>query len=241
LRHAVRPKAKGDLWRICLELLRLGPAWTRCSKGLPGPGHFQGVVNVVERLFHYVRPMGFFGEKGPPATGRDTPGRYPIALARGHHRMPHGAGADGLALSSRNPGSTPPSAIAPYCTAPQWPWPKRLPSGSLEEAVAGRPEHACPQNPPWRWTTSAIAPDGRSAAPVRMGNFGRGRGPGGRTGGSRALDRQHHVRPVSSPPIRPFPGTRTLMTIEVLPLKIHRITVTEANVDYIGSITLDRT
>jgi aspartate 1-decarboxylase len=29
------------------------------------------------------------------------------------------------------------------------------------------------------------------------------------------------------------------MTIEVLRAKIHRITVTEANVDYIGSITLD--
>lgn len=30
------------------------------------------------------------------------------------------------------------------------------------------------------------------------------------------------------------------MTIEVLRSKIHRITVTEANVDYIGSITLDQ-
>lgn len=29
------------------------------------------------------------------------------------------------------------------------------------------------------------------------------------------------------------------MTIEVLRTKIHRVTVTEANVDYIGSITLD--
>lgn len=29
------------------------------------------------------------------------------------------------------------------------------------------------------------------------------------------------------------------MTIEVLRSKIHRVTVTEANVDYIGSITLD--
>ncbi len=30
------------------------------------------------------------------------------------------------------------------------------------------------------------------------------------------------------------------MTIEVLRAKIHRVTVNEANVDYIGSITLDR-
>ncbi|MBX2982438.1 MAG: aspartate 1-decarboxylase [Flavobacteriales bacterium] len=30
------------------------------------------------------------------------------------------------------------------------------------------------------------------------------------------------------------------MTIEVLRAKIHRISITEANVDYVGSITLDR-
>jgi aspartate 1-decarboxylase len=30
------------------------------------------------------------------------------------------------------------------------------------------------------------------------------------------------------------------MTIDVLRAKLHRITITEANVDYIGSITLDR-
>lgn len=30
------------------------------------------------------------------------------------------------------------------------------------------------------------------------------------------------------------------MTIEVLRAKLHRITITEANLDYIGSITLDR-
>ncbi len=29
------------------------------------------------------------------------------------------------------------------------------------------------------------------------------------------------------------------MTIEVLKSKIHRVTVTEANLDYIGSITID--
>lgn len=36
------------------------------------------------------------------------------------------------------------------------------------------------------------------------------------------------------------PGMSCKMTIEVLRAKIHRVSITEANVDYMGSITLDR-
>lgn len=36
------------------------------------------------------------------------------------------------------------------------------------------------------------------------------------------------------------PGMPCKMTIEVLRAKIHRVSITEANVDYMGSITLDR-
>lgn len=72
-------------------------------EGPSRPGHFQGVVNVVERLFHYVRPdEAFFGEKDRQQL---TILRH---VARTHHwpesiipcatvRSP-----DGLALSSRN-------------------------------------------------------------------------------------------------------------------------------------------
>jgi pantoate--beta-alanine ligase len=72
-------------------------------EGPSRPGHFQGVVNVVERLFHFVRPdAAFFGEKDRQqlaiishvARAERWPGRIvPCATVRA---------PDGLALSSRN-------------------------------------------------------------------------------------------------------------------------------------------
>ena len=72
-------------------------------EGPSRPGHFQGVVNVVERLFHYVRPdKAFFGEKDRQQLailrhiGRTE--RWPEAIVP----CPTVRAADGLALSSRN-------------------------------------------------------------------------------------------------------------------------------------------
>jgi len=84
-------------------------------EGPSRPGHFQGVVNVVERLFHYVRPdMAYFGEKdrqqlaviGHVASALRWPERIvPCETSRA---------ADGLALSSRNQRLSPEErAIAP--------------------------------------------------------------------------------------------------------------------------------
>lgn len=72
-------------------------------EGPSRPGHFQGVVNVVERLFHYVRPdRAYFGEKD----------RQQLSILRHIARTHHWAevivpcptlrAEDGLALSSRN-------------------------------------------------------------------------------------------------------------------------------------------
>lgn len=84
-------------------------------EGPSRPGHFQGVVNVVERLFHYVRPdAAFFGEKD----------RQQLAVISHVARTLHWPerivpcqtlrAADGLALSSRNQRLSPEErAIAP--------------------------------------------------------------------------------------------------------------------------------
>jgi len=72
-------------------------------EGPSRPGHFNGVVNVVERLFHYVRPdLAYFGEKDRQQLsilehiGRAY--RWPERIVP----CPTVRAADGLALSSRN-------------------------------------------------------------------------------------------------------------------------------------------
>lgn len=72
-------------------------------EGPSRPGHFQGVVNVVERLFFYTRPdVAYFGEK-------DRQQLAIIQHAAAAHRWPERIvglptvrSAEGLALSSRN-------------------------------------------------------------------------------------------------------------------------------------------
>lgn len=72
-------------------------------EGPSRPGHFQGVVNVVERLFFHVRPdSAFFGEK-------DRQQLTIIRRVAEHYRWPEEIvgcptvrAPDGLALSSRN-------------------------------------------------------------------------------------------------------------------------------------------
>lgn len=72
-------------------------------EGASRPGHFQGVANVIERLFHFVRPdAAFFGEKDRQqlAVIRTlTAGeRWPVRIVG----CPTLRETNGLAMSSRN-------------------------------------------------------------------------------------------------------------------------------------------
>ncbi len=88
-------------------------AWTRRSydlgtldtvlEGKFRPGHFQGVANVVERLFHYMRPdRAYFGEKDRQQLSVIQHlvelERWPVQI----HGCPTLREKDGLAMSSRN-------------------------------------------------------------------------------------------------------------------------------------------
>ncbi|MBL7954096.1 MAG: pantoate--beta-alanine ligase [Flavobacteriales bacterium] len=88
-----------DFIPLTYDLGVLNDHWEGPSR----PNHFQGVVNVVERLFHYVRPdEAYFGEKDRQQL---TLLRYMAAQEHWPERVtgcPTVRAADGLALSSRN-------------------------------------------------------------------------------------------------------------------------------------------
>ena len=84
-------------------------------EGPSRPGHFQGVVNVVERLFHYIRPdAAFFGEKDRQQLAVIQHVAHTLHWPERIVPCPTERAPDGLALSSRNLRLSPQErAVAP--------------------------------------------------------------------------------------------------------------------------------
>lgn len=84
-------------------------------EGPSRPGHFQGVVNVVERLFHYVRPdLAYFGEKDRQQVAVISQVARTLRWPERIVTCATERALDGLALSSRNQRLSPAErAIAP--------------------------------------------------------------------------------------------------------------------------------
>lgn len=97
--HPLGETIYADFQPKTYDLGGLDELWEGASR----PGHFQGVVNVVERLFHYVRPdRAYFGEKDRQQlaiikhVAREL--RWPEEIMP----CPIVRESDGLAMSSRN-------------------------------------------------------------------------------------------------------------------------------------------
>ncbi len=81
-------------------------------EGPSRPGHFQGVVNVVERLFFYVRPdVAFFGEKDRQQLAILQHAARTLRWPERIVGLPTVRSAEGLALSSRNQRLSPAERI----------------------------------------------------------------------------------------------------------------------------------
>ncbi|MDX9750250.1 MAG: pantoate--beta-alanine ligase [Flavobacteriales bacterium] len=101
--HAVFAPAAEDIFRghvpVDYDLGGLDGHWEGPSR----PGHFQGVVNVVERLFHYTRPdRAFFGEKDRQQLAIVRHVAHALHWPEQIVPCPTLREADGLAMSSRN-------------------------------------------------------------------------------------------------------------------------------------------
>lgn len=85
--------------RTTYDLGGLDDHWEGPSR----PGHFQGVVNVVERLFFYVRPdQAFFGQKDRQQLAIIANVANALHWPEVIVPCPTVRASDGLALSSRN-------------------------------------------------------------------------------------------------------------------------------------------
>ncbi len=199
----------------------------KVMEGATRPGHFNGVAQVVSRLFDIVRPArAYFGEKDFQQIAVIKAMVRQLNLPVDIVECPIVRGEDGLALSSRNTLlDAPHRAVAPHIYAVL----RASVEKSHELTPAELEKVGRRRGGAERIAESHLLPIGRCADDAGGRRVERRRTHSGlhcRAGRRHPFNRQH-----------PYPIMK--FQIEVIKSKIHRVTVTEANLNYVGSITID--
>ena len=204
--------------------------------GRRGPEHFRGVTTVVAKLFNLVGPdVAYFGQKDAQQAVvirrmvRDLD--FPVRI----EVMPTVREPDGLAMSSRNAYLEPAdreraTALSRALAAAE----RGARAGSLAAGLdAARAELAAAGIEP----EYLEARDAETLEPVeRLGERPVLVAVAARVGAARLIDNVL-IDPNQLP--TPSPRKGSPVQRQMLKSKIHRATVTDCDVDYIGSITID--
>ena len=196
----------------------------KVMEGATRPGHFNGVAQVVSRLFDIVRPArAYFGEKDFQQIAVVKAMVDQLSLPVEIVECEIVRGEDGLALSSRNT----------LLDAEHRPADLRRPARRRRK-VAGTDARSAEGVGHGRGGAQSAAeghllPVRRCADDAGSRRMERRRAYSGlyrRASGRHSFNRQH-----------PYPIMK--FQIEVIKSKIHRVTVTQADLHYVGSITID--
>ena len=205
-------------------------------EGRVRPTHFRGVLTVVAKLFGLVRPdVAVFGQKDYQQLALIRRMVADLCMAVDVVGAPTVREPDGLALSSRNRYLDPEQrlrAVALHRTL--------LAAAHARAVRHRRGARLRPRRAAQRARRRPRLPRGHRPRPRAGARARRGPGADRRPGRQHPAHRQHrdHPRPVArrAPPFR---ARRFLMLRTMMKSKIHRATVTQADLHYVGSVTVD--
>ena len=203
-------------------------------EGASRPGHFVGVLTVVAKLFGLVRPdVTVFGEKDYQQLALVRRMSDDLCLGVQVLGGETVREADGLALSSRNRYLDPEQRLHAAALSRTLHAARSAAVDGARGRARGGPCRAAPlaRRRPRLRRRPRGRPVRAACRPGRRTPWHRGPHPDRRPRRHHPPDRQHAARPRR--------GRRTLMLRTMMKSKIHRATVTQADLHYVGSVTVD--